>query len=75
MKCACCGYYTIEGMADVCPVCFWQKDVYQEENIDDDGGPNNISFREAAKKYKSFGVIDEQFRSYVRQPRNHEIRL
>lgn len=29
-KCFCCGYMTLEARAefDICPVCFWEDDVY-----------------------------------------------
>jgi hypothetical protein len=67
-KCACCDFFTIEGIADICPVCFWQKDFYQEENMDDSGGPNLVSLREAKENFKIFGAIEERFKEYVRPP-------
>lgn len=29
-KCLCCGYVTLDSRAefDICPVCFWEDDVY-----------------------------------------------
>lgn len=71
-KCTCCGYLTVEGISSICPVCFWQKDVYQEANIDDDGGPNNVSLREAIENYKSMGAIEDRFLKAVRPPRQDE---
>jgi len=67
-QCACCGYFTIESIADICPVCYWQKDFYQEENIDDDGGANSISLRCAKENFKRFGAIEKQFIEHIRPP-------
>lgn len=74
-KCACCGFLTIgiDVISDICPVCFWQKDFYQEEHIDDNGGPNLVSLREARENFKSFYAIETQFINLVRQPRQDEI--
>lgn len=69
-KCACCQYFTIEGDFDICPVCYWQKDFFQEENIDDNGGPNLISLREAQKNFKLFGASEKRFINLVRKPKN-----
>ena len=62
-KCACCGFLTldIDVISDICPVCFWQKDFYQEEHTDDSGGPNLVSLREARENFKSFGAIEKRF--------------
>jgi Cysteine-rich CPCC len=72
-KCACCFYYTVEGMSDIYPVCYWQKDFYQEERIDDDGGPNTTSLRESREHYKKYGVIDLKLKEYVRLPLEEEL--
>ena len=73
-KCACCFYYTVEGISDICPVCYWQKDFYQEEHIDDDSGPNATSLRESRENYKKYGVMDLEFREHVRPPLEEELK-
>jgi hypothetical protein len=75
IKCHCCGFYTLENnvVSDICPVCFWQKDIYQEEHIDDSCGPNLVSLREAKENFKKFGAIEEQFKIFVRLPLKEEI--
>ncbi|CAH0168475.1 MULTISPECIES: CPCC family cysteine-rich protein [unclassified Pedobacter] len=75
IKCVCCGFFTIEkdAISTICPVCFWHKDFYQEEHIDDDGGPNSISLRGAKVNFKSFGVIEREFLDFVRPPKEDEI--
>jgi hypothetical protein len=72
LRCACCGYNTIESTSDVCPVCYWQKDDYQEQHSNDDGGPNLVSLMEAKENYKKFGAIEERFKEYVRLPTEEE---
>ena len=54
------------SISEICPVCFWQKDFYQEEYFDDDGGPNLVSLRKAKENFKSFGACEERFKEYVR---------
>lgn len=71
--CACCGFFTIVEMNDICPVCFWQEDFYQEKNIDDAGGPNTISLKLARESFKKTGVMDEKFKIYVRKPNVDEV--
>lgn len=72
-KCACCGYLTHETDFDICPVCFWQKDSFQESNIDNKGGPNEPSLREARENFKKFAAIQPKLIDKVRAPTNEEI--
>jgi hypothetical protein len=73
-KCACCNFTTMNEkvISDICPVCFWQKDFYQEEHIDDSGGPNLVSLQEAKENFKKFGAIEERFKEFVRHPLEEE---
>ena len=72
--CACCGYFTISEIKETCPVCFWEEDFYQEEHIDDDGGPNTVSLRESRENYNKNGVIDSKFKEHVRTPLKEELK-
>ena len=75
VKCACCFYYTIEDtISYICLICYWQKDFYQEERIDDNSGPNSTSLRESRKNYKKYGVMDLEFKEYVRPPLKEELK-
>ncbi|MHA7877662.1 MAG: CPCC family cysteine-rich protein [Bacteroidota bacterium] len=71
-KCACCSYYTISNRSDICPVCFWQEDFYQEDCIYDDGGPNRTSLKKSRENYRKYGVMDLEFKEYVRLPLEEE---
>jgi len=72
-SCACCGYFTISNIKETCPVCFWEEDFYQEKNIDDSGGPNLVSLRDAKRNFEKFGAIEEKFIRQVRRPEGDEM--
>ena len=66
--CACCGYFTITEIFETCPVCCWEESFYQEEQIDDNGGPNTITLRESRENFKKFSVMSLDFKYHVRPP-------
>ncbi len=60
--CPCCGEITYpvpqpEAMAYICPVCFWENDVFTRsdgEPSDENGG---MSLHEAREKYTKYGIV------------------
>lgn len=70
--CPCCGYYTFDnkpnGNYDICPVCFWEDDPVQLNDIYFEGGANKISLEQARKNFMLFGACEEDMKSYVRKP-------
>ena len=72
----CCGYLTLTdddpNSYEICPVCYWENDRYQNENPDDDVGANPVSLNTARANYQSFGAKSEKAREHVRQPLPHE---
>jgi len=75
-KCPCCGYYTLPntGAYDICPVCFWEDDIVQEDDPDLEGGANELSLRESRENYRKYGACEERFKGRVRKPLPEEIR-
>ncbi len=75
--CPCCGYLTISepppGTFEICPVCNWEDDYVQFNNIDFEGGANEESLREARENYKIFGAALMIFVNDVRPPLPDEI--
>jgi Cysteine-rich CPCC len=75
--CACCGFLTISdvppGTFEICPVCFWEDDYVQFNNIDFKGGANEESLREARQNFKKFGASSLKFVKKVRAPLPDEI--
>jgi hypothetical protein len=68
-KCGCCGYFTISMIADICPVCYWEESLYQEEiNSGDEDAPNFISLSDAQNNFRKFGAVKNDFFQYVRPP-------
>lgn len=73
-KCACCGFFTILELADICPVCFWEENIYQEETDPNDAdAPNYISIKDAKKNFKEFGAIKFDVRHLTRKPNIEEL--
>jgi hypothetical protein len=75
--CPCCGYLTLSepppGTFEICPVCNWEDDDVQFDNIDFKGGANEESLREAQKNFKRFNVSSLKFLAQVRTPLPDEI--
>jgi hypothetical protein len=71
-SCACCGFSTIFEIKQTCPVCYWEEDSYQESQLDDNGGPNTISLREAKENFKQIGASHHDYSSFVRDPLENE---
>lgn len=75
--CPCCGYLTFpvpqnDAMAYVCPVCFWENDVFltgEDEPSDENHG---MTLTEARKNFQAFGACSEDMRIYVRKPELEE---
>lgn len=59
-QCPCCDYFTLETKAgyDICPVCFWEDDGLEFENLDEESGPNKITLREGRANFKKHGACD-----------------
>lgn len=74
-KCSCCGFFTLpkDPMYFICPVCFWQNDSYQEEYINNNGGPNLVSLCEARENFQKFRASEERFKNLVRPPLTEEV--
>ena len=76
MKCPCCGnYYDIynfgdgmDGIGEICPICFWQYDIVDQKIKIIPMGPNRVSLIDARKNYKKFGASSERVAPYVRKP-------
>jgi hypothetical protein len=72
-KCACCGYFTISEIAESCPVCDWEENIYQEEHTDDDDAPNYISLNKAKANFLKYAVKDQNLKEHVRPPKQEEL--
>lgn len=75
--CACCGYLTMSspehGTFEICPVCYWEDDYVQFNDINFEGGANGESLKQARLNFKKFGAYSLQFIDKVRPPNQDEI--
>lgn len=59
--------FTVESLSDICQVCYWQHDFYQEKVWMMTGGPNTISLRDAKINFMKFGAVEKDYIEYVRK--------
>lgn len=75
--CPCCGYLTFpvpkeDAIAYICPVCFWENDVFdpgEDDPSDENGG---MTLREGRENFLSCGAVRPDLVKYVRPPRPEE---
>ena len=64
--CPCCGYKTLpipinEAPAYICPVCFWENDIFIQ-SLDEPSDENHqITLKEARENFKKFGAAEKRF--------------
>jgi len=73
--CPCCGYKTLENEHeyDICPICFWEDDPLQYDEIDLSGA-NHVSLRQAQKNYSKFGACQKDMLKHVRKPNENDVK-
>jgi hypothetical protein len=75
--CPCCGFLTLSevppGTFEICPVCNWEDDDVQFNNIDFTGGANEESLRVARENFKKFKASSIKYLKEVRPPYSDEI--
>lgn len=72
-QCPCCGNNTFSvppdcAIAFICPVCFWENDVFlnsPDEASDENGG---MTLLEARENYLKFGAVQEHLVQFTRLP-------
>jgi hypothetical protein len=75
--CACCDCFTLKepptGTFAICPVCRWEDDNLQVQDIDMSGGANTVSLRDARENFRRFGASEPRRRERVRSPQPYEL--
>lgn len=75
--CPCCGCLTFpvaqeEAIAYICPVCYWENNVFlggPDEASDENHG---ITLNKARANFQKFGACCIEILPYVRQPKQEE---
>ena len=76
--CPCCGYLTLsmpqkEAVSYICPVCFWENDVFIQSAAEPSDENHGMTLAEAKENFRQFGACCEQMLSYVRKAFPEEI--
>lgn len=76
--CHCCGYKTLDeeptDTYEICEICFWEDDGVQFRDPDFEGGPNDVTLRQAQQNYIKFGACQEDCIEFVRKPNKKDIK-
>jgi hypothetical protein len=74
--CPCCGFITIpnngDALAYICPVCFWEIDLFIQNDDETSDLNHGLTLIEARKNYQQFGAVLPDLKEYCRQPQKHE---
>ena len=67
----CCGYLVHDeppGSYDICPICFWEDDLWHVGFPLKGSGANEASMLEGQQNYLAFGACEERVKQFVRSP-------
>ncbi|WP_297638718.1 CPCC family cysteine-rich protein [uncultured Clostridium sp.] len=75
-QCPCCGYMTIpnkgDALAYVCPVCYWEIDLFINGDNEISDLNYGITLMEARYNYEVFGASHKKIKKYCRQSKDKE---
>ena len=67
-QCPCCDYISLpeRGNFLICPICFWEDDGQDLDELDVESGPNHYtSLRQGRNNFKEFGACEFSMKQYV----------
>lgn len=67
-QCPCCDYISLpeRGNYLICPICFWEDDGQDIDQLDKPSGPNHgITLREGRQNFKEFGACEKEMIKHV----------
>ena len=78
--CPCCGFLTFpvpkeQAVAYICPVCFWENDVFdpgEDDPSDENGG---MTLRQGREHFLECGAVRPDLVQYTRRPEPKEYPL
>ena len=76
--CPCCGHKTLpvpkeEAIAYICPVCYWENDVFDPGEDQPSGENGGMTLRQGREAYKKIGAVQKRLLPYVRKPLPEEM--
>jgi len=67
-QCPCCDYISLPERNNylICPICFWEDDGQDVDELDVESGPNHgITLREGRDNFKDFGSCEIAMKVHV----------
>ncbi len=67
-QCPCCDYISLpeRGNFLICPICFWEDDGQDVDELDVESGPNHsITLRQGRENFKVFGACEREMLPHV----------
>ncbi|TVP14422.1 hypothetical protein AYI87_10885 [Shewanella sp. KCT] len=67
-QCHCCDYISLaeRGNFLICPICFWEDDGQDIDELDIESGPNQyITLRQGRNNFKEFGACELTIKEHV----------
>jgi hypothetical protein len=76
-ECPCCGYFTLpvqrkEAIGFICPVCFWENDVFTVKDDEMSVCNNCMTLSEGRANFRMLGACAENMLPHVRKPTREE---
>lgn len=76
--CPCCGYLTLpvptkEAVACICPVCFWENDVFLSSEGEPSDENHSMTLVEGRENFRRLGACCERALPFVRRPFPEEV--
>ena len=61
-QCPCCDYVSLPERSNylICPICFWEDDGQDIDDLDRHSGPNHMTLREGRESFSNFGACEER---------------
>lgn len=74
----CCGYLTLpvppkEAVACICPVCFWENDVFLSSEREPSDENHGMTLAEERENFRRLGACCERALPFVRRPFPEEV--
>jgi len=66
-QCPCCDYISLaeRGNYLICPICFWEDEGGDVDELDSYSGPNHMTLRDGRANFKLFGACDDKMKKNV----------
>lgn len=61
-QCPCCDYFTLDSRNDyeICPICFWEDDGLEINNLDEISLPNRITLKQWRENFLTYWACDKE---------------